>query len=98
MTIPDDAKVLMFLASANRDPRRWDDADRYDIKRRTAGHVGFGSGIHRCVGELLSRMEGEAVLCALARRVRRIHLTGEPRVRVNNTIRAYDSLPLTVVS
>lgn len=97
VTIPEDAKVLMFLASANRDPRRWDDADRYDVTRRTGGHVGFGSGIHRCVGELLSRMEGEAVLGALARRVRRVELAGEPHVRLNNTIRAYDSLPLTLL-
>jgi cytochrome P450 len=85
----------MFLASANRDPRRWEDADRYDPTRRTGGHVGFGSGIHRCVGELLSRMEGEAVLTALARSVRRIELAGEPRIRLNNTIRGYDWLPLT---
>ena len=96
VTIPEDAKVLLFLASANRDPRRWNDADRYDLTRRTGGHVGFGSGIHRCVGELLSRLEGEAVLAALARRVRRLRLAGEPHLRVNNTIRAYDSLPLTV--
>lgn len=96
VTIPEDAKVLMFLASANRDPRRWDDADCYDITRRTGGHVGFGSGIHRCVGELLSRMEGEAVLGALARHVRRIDLAGEPHIRLNNTIRGYDSLPLSV--
>lgn len=93
--IPEDAKVLMFLASANRDPRRWEDADRYDPTRRTGGHVGFGSGIHRCVGELLSRLEGEAVLTALARSVRRIELAGEPRIRLNNTIRGYDRLPLT---
>jgi len=96
VTIPEDAKVLMFLASANRDPRRWEDAGRYDLTRRTGGHVGFGSGIHRCVGELLSRMEGEAVLTALARSVRRIELAGEPHVRLNNTIRGYDSLPLTI--
>ncbi|HEX3550610.1 MAG TPA: cytochrome P450 [Candidatus Elarobacter sp.] len=92
--IPEDAKVLLFLASANRDPRRWDDADRYDLSRRTGGHVGFGSGIHRCVGELLSRLEGEALLVAIARRVRRMRLAGEPRVRLNNTIRSYDRLPL----
>jgi hypothetical protein len=41
-------------------------------------------------------LEGEAVLAALARRVRRLRLAGEPHLRVNNTIRAYDSLPLAV--
>jgi cytochrome P450 len=43
-------KVLMFLGAANRDPRRWVRPDEYDISRRTIGHVGFGSGIHQCVG------------------------------------------------
>jgi len=94
VTIPDDAKVLLFLASANRDPRRWENPERFDVTRRTGGHVGFGSGIHRCVGEMLSRLEGEALLVSIARRVRRVRLTGEPHVRVNNTIRSYDRLPL----
>ena len=67
---------------------------RYDVTRRAGGHVGFGSGIHRCVGELLSRLEGEALLVAIARRVRAVRLVGEPRVRLNNTIRSYDRLPL----
>jgi len=96
VAIPQDAKVLMFLASANRDPRRWDHPERYDLSRRTGGHVGFGSGIHRCVGEALARLEGEAVLGALARRVRRLQLLGEPQLRINNTIRGYASLPLKV--
>ncbi len=50
--IPDGAKVLMIIGSANRDPRRWgNDADRYDIGRRTPGHLAFGAGIHVCVGQ-----------------------------------------------
>lgn len=98
VAIPEDAKVLMFLASANRDPRRWDEPERYDLGRRTGGHVGFGSGIHRCVGEALSRLEGEAVLGALARRVRSLRLAGDPVLRFNNTIRGYVSLPLACAS
>src|SRR6185369_3422204 len=57
--IGEGEKVLMFLAAANRDPRRWTDPDRYDITRKTSGHVGFGSGIHMCVGQMLARVEGE---------------------------------------
>jgi hypothetical protein len=45
---------LMFLGAANRDPRHWEQPDEYDITRRTTGHVGFGSGIHQCVGQLLA--------------------------------------------
>ncbi len=69
----------MFLGAANRDPRRWENADRYDITRRTSGHVGYGSGIHMCVGQLVARLEGEVMLAALARKVGndRDHRPGE---------------------
>ncbi|MGY3620123.1 cytochrome P450 [Bradyrhizobium sp. USDA 10063] len=89
-------KVLMFLGAANRDPRRWDKPDSYDINRRTSSHVGFGSGIHMCVGQLVARLEGEVMLSALARRVATIEITGEPKRRFNNTLRGLDSLPVTI--
>ena len=54
--IGEGEKVLMFLGAANRDPRRWERPDEYDITRRTVGHVGFGSGIHACVGMALARL------------------------------------------
>ena len=86
----------MFLAAANRDPRRWDRPDSYDVKRRASGHVGYGSGIHMCVGQLVARLEGEAMLSALARRVATIEITGEPKRRFNNTLRGLDSLPIRI--
>jgi hypothetical protein len=91
-------KVLMFLAAANRDPRRWDKPDSYDIRRRTSGHVGYGSGIHMCVGQLVARLEGEVMLAALARRVATIEITGEPKRRFNNTLRGLDHLPVTITA
>jgi cytochrome P450 len=94
--IGEGEKVLMFLGAANRDPRRWDKPDTYDITRRTSGHVGFGSGIHMCVGQLVARLEGEVMLSALARRVAKIEITGEPKRRFNNTLRGLDSLPVTI--
>jgi cytochrome P450 len=89
-------KVLMFLGAANRDPRQWPDADRYDITRRTVGHVGFGAGIHACVGQLLARLEGELVLTALARRVKTLRIIGGVERRYNNTLRGLATLPLEV--
>jgi 4-methoxybenzoate monooxygenase (O-demethylating) len=89
-------KVLLFLAAANRDPRRWQEPERFDIRRATAGHVAFGSGIHGCVGQVLARMEAEFVLGALARRVDRIDPAGQPQRRLNNTLRALASLPVRV--
>jgi 4-methoxybenzoate monooxygenase (O-demethylating) len=93
-TIGEGRKVLLFLGAANRDPRRWEQPDDYDITRRAAGHVGFGTGIHGCVGAVLARLEGEVVLTALARKVARIEIAGTPRRRYNNTLRGLASLPM----
>lgn len=95
-TIPEGSKVLMFLASANRDPRRWDRPDQYDIARKTSGHVGFGSGIHMCVGQLVARLEGEVVLEALARHAAAIEIAGPPVRSYNNTLRGLARLPLRI--
>jgi cytochrome P450 len=89
-------KVLLFLAAANRDPRKWQDPDKFDIRRKTLGHVGFGYGIHTCVGQMVARLEAESLLTVLARKVESIELTGEPTWRLNNTIRGLDTLPLAL--
>jgi len=94
--IGEGEKVLMFLGAANRDPRRWEEPDRYDVTRRTSGHVGFGSGIHMCVGQLVARLEGEVMLTALAKRIKSIEISGPVKRRYNNTLRGLDTLPLTV--
>jgi cytochrome P450 len=94
VTIPEGEKVLLFLGAANRDAREWPDPDRYDITRRAAGHVGFGSGIHACVGQMIARLEGEIVITELARRATAIELAGPPVIRLNKTLRRLDSLPL----
>jgi cytochrome P450 len=95
-TLPQGRKVLMLLGAANRDPRRWDRPDDFDITRRNAGHVGFGTGIHGCVGAVLARLEGEVVLGALARKVRSIEIDGEPKRRYNNTLRGMSVLPVMI--
>jgi 4-methoxybenzoate monooxygenase (O-demethylating) len=95
-TIGEGRKVLMFLGAANRDPRQWEQPDAYNITRRSAGHVGFGTGIHGCVGAVLARLEGEAVLSALARKVASIEITNEPKRRYNNTLRGLSSLRLAI--
>jgi cytochrome P450 len=91
-------KILMFLGAANRDPRRWVDPERYDITRKTSGHVGFGAGVHMCVGQLVARLEGEVLLSALARKVAAIEIAGPVKRRYNNTLRGLDSLPIAVTA
>jgi cytochrome P450 len=92
----DNDKILLFLAAANRDPRKWERPDEFDVTRRAAGHVGFGAGIHGCVGQAVARLEGELVLAALARRVAAIEVDGEPVRRFNNTLRGLARLPVRV--
>src|SRR5271154_4010776 len=83
----DGEKVLLLFAAANRDPRRWDKPDTFDVKRRATGHMTFGTGIHGCVGQAVARLESEAIFGAMARRVAAFELTGEPKLRLNNTLR-----------
>lgn len=94
--IPAGEKVLLFLAAANRDPRRWEDADSFDVSRKASGHVGFGAGIHACVGQMLARLEADVLLGALARRAESIELDGEPELKLNNTLRGLAHLPVRV--
>lgn len=96
--IPADSKIVCFLAAANRDERQWPNPDTFDITRRPAGHMAFGSGIHGCVGQVVARLEGELILGGLARRVKRLEIAGTPQRRVNNTLRALASLPLRLVA
>jgi hypothetical protein len=93
-TIPAREKVLLFLGAANRDPRAWPDPGRFDITRRSAGHVGLGSGIHACVGAAIARLEGEFLLSALARQVSTLTLAGPARPYLNNTLRGLAELPV----
>ncbi len=92
-----DEKVLLILAAANRDPRKWADPDRFDIARRPMGHVAFGAGIHLCVGQMLARLEAEMIFAALASRVKRIDIVGEPVRKLNNTLRQFAHLPVELV-
>lgn len=94
--IPDGKKILMFLGAANRDPRQWSDPDSFDLSRDPSGHVGFGMGLHQCVGQHVARLEAEALLTALAKRVKRIDIAGPTKRHHNNTLRAWESLPIHV--
>ena len=94
--IPEGAKVLLFLAAANRDPRRWPDAEKFDVNRVASGHVGFGFGIHQCLGQMVARLEAEVILEALLKRVKSFKPAGAPKRRLNNTLHALASLPVEV--
>ena len=88
------ARVLVIYASGNRDERHWEDPERFDITRRANDHLGFGHGIHMCMGANLARLEISALLSALIPRVERFELHEEQRIS-NNVLRGFKSLALT---
>lgn len=90
-TIPENARVMMLYASANRDEQVFEDAEKFDITRNPRQHVGFGSGIHMCVGMHLAQMEMVALLEAMIPRVLEIHVK-DPVIALNNTIYGFASL------
>lgn len=95
VTLPAGSRALILYASANRDERKWEDPERFDIRRKANDHVGFGIGIHSCAGMNLAKLEIECLLNALLPRVRRFE-AGAPVRAMNNSLRGWASLPVTV--
>jgi cytochrome P450 len=91
--IPAQSKVGVFLGAANRDPAEFQDPDMFEISR-PAKALAFGNGVHLCVGQVIAKLEADALLTALAERVVSLELTGEPRYRPVNQVRTLDHLPL----
>lgn len=88
-------RALLLFASANRDERKWEGPEQFDITRKVSEQVGFGYGIHTCAGMHLARLEMQALLRALIPRVRRFNL-GRPEYARNNVLRGLRSLPVTI--
>lgn len=72
--IPARQVVLPFFMAANRDPRRFPDPDRFDITRKTTGHLGFGFGIHFCLGAHLARLETRIAMEGIIQRLPNLRL------------------------
>ncbi|MBB4855325.1 cytochrome P450 [Mycobacteroides chelonae] len=96
--IPAGARVALLWGAANRDPREFDEPDRFLAARPVGQHVAFGSGVHLCLGAGLARMEGQSVLRELVRRVDRIDITGTPRWTTNSSLRGLEELRVRLVS
>ncbi|MGF7123183.1 cytochrome P450 [Rhodococcus sp. AG1013] len=88
------SKILLVIGAGNTDPRRWEDGDRFTLTRDPSGHLGFGMGLHQCVGQHVARLEAEALLTVLAEKVKTIELAGVPERGVNNTLQTWKTLPV----
>jgi cytochrome P450 len=94
-TIPAGAKVMMIYGAANRDPARYADPDRLDLRRTGVKGLAFGGGPHFCIGAPLARIEVAMVFASLLGRYRSIELaTDEPSWRANFNLRGLNELPL----
>ncbi|MEU6078969.1 cytochrome P450 [Streptomyces sp. NPDC047108] len=89
--------VLVVLAAADRDPARFDDPGTLDLARRDNQHLGYGHGIHYCLGAPLARLEAQTALAALFRRLPDVRLAAEPddlRWRGGLIMRGLRTLPV----
>lgn len=89
--------VLVAMADANRDPARYPDPGRFDIRRDARGHVAFGHGIHYCLGAPLARIEARIAIASLLRRCPGLRLDADPSTlpwRTGMLIRGPLSLPV----
>ena len=96
-TIPADQRVLVALAAANRDPTRFSDPDALDLGRGDNRHLGFGHGIHYCLGAPLARLECRIALTALLRRFGDLELAVPPEElmwRHDLVLRGLSALPV----
>jgi cytochrome P450 len=94
--IPRGQKVALLFGSANRDPRVFANPDSFDVGRDNAAeHIGFGGGIHACIGAPLARIELEVSLGAIVDQVKHFDLVAEPRRTGSFVIWGLDALELT---
>ena len=97
VAIPKAKPVLLITGAANRDPRRYDDPDRFDITREPGLGVGLGHGLHVCLGAALARLESRVAIEEIARRwpAFEVNEEGLRRVQMSN-VAGYSSVPITV--
>lgn len=95
VTIPAESKILLLNGSANRDPRVFDDPDRFDVRRDSRKHIAFGFGAHFCLGAALARLEGRLALAATLSRFPAWEID-ESRLRPvhTSTVRGFSSVPI----
>ncbi|UGY91819.1 cytochrome P450 family protein [Streptomyces gobiensis] len=89
--------VLVVLAAADRDPEKFTDPDTLDLGRRDTQHLGYGHGIHYCLGAPLARLEGQTALATLLRRLPDLRLAVDPgdlRWRGGLIMRGLRTLPV----
>ena len=95
--VPESSAMLLLVAAANRDDRRYPDGDRFDIHREFSMSVTFGRGIHYCLGAALARLEGRIALEEILKRFPEWDVdTDAARLSPTSTVRGWESLPVLI--
>jgi len=96
--IPAGTRCGLLFAAANRDARKWTDPDRFDIGRELRGQVGWGAGVHMCVGRTLAQLEADAMLGAMLPRIERFEAAGDPEPWMTTIGHGPVKLPIRIVT
>jgi cytochrome P450 len=93
--VPSGSAMMCLAGSANRDDRRYEDPDRFDVRRDVGQHLTFGYGIHYCLGNALARLEGRVALDEVLTRFPDWEVDWDNARRApTSTVRGWDSLPV----
>ena len=96
VTVKRGERLFLMINAANRDPRQFEDADRFDVAREPNRHVAFGAGIHFCVGAPLARLEAQIAVPALLAALPHLALAADALEWLDSLVfRGVRSLPLT---
>jgi cytochrome P450 len=94
-TVPQGARLFLLFGAANRDEQQFSDSEIFDITRQPTSHLGFGGGVHRCIGAPIARLEGQIAISEVLRRWPEYELAGKPQRLTSNVMRGITSLPVS---
>jgi cytochrome P450 len=94
--LPEGTLITIGIGAANRDPRQFQDAERFDVARKPNRHVAFGQGEHACAGMNVARMEGRIAVSRLLARFPRLEPNGAPERDRRVRFRGFRRLPVRV--
>jgi cytochrome P450 len=98
VTIPQDSSIYLLVGAANRDPEKFPDPEKLDINRPASRSLGFGYGIHFCVGAALARLESQVAFETIVRRLPDLKMVEDtPAFRPNYSLRGLVALPVAFV-
>jgi cytochrome P450 len=95
VTIPADAKIALLFTSANRDERHYQNAESFDIHRNPRDHLGFGGGLHACIGAALARLEARVAMEEIIAALGHFEVDETKLERMHSpNVRGYTRVPL----